>query len=119
MLDALLRGWGGDQLLAAYNAERRAVAVRNGASSTKNYGAWVQAVGRDLVLDDTPEGEAQRRAVGDQMNAMLANEWHSFGVAMGYRYDASPIVVPDEDHETPDEPRDYVQQDMAGHRAAP
>lgn len=50
MLDALLRGWGGDRLLAAYNAERRPVAIRNGTSSTKNYGAWVQAVGRDLVL---------------------------------------------------------------------
>ena len=49
MLDALIRGWGGDQLLTAYNAERRPVAIRNGASSTKNYGAWVQAAGRDLT----------------------------------------------------------------------
>jgi hypothetical protein len=117
MLDALLRGWGGDQLLAAYNAERRPVAIRNGTSSTRNYGAWVQAVGRDLVLDDTPAGEAQRRAVGDQMNAMLASEWHSFGVAMGYRYDASPIVIPDGVPPTPDEPGDYVQTARPGHRA--
>jgi 2-polyprenyl-6-methoxyphenol hydroxylase-like FAD-dependent oxidoreductase len=117
MLDALLRGWGGHQLLAAYNAERRPVAIRNGSSSTKNYGAWVQAVGRDLVLDDTPEGEAQRRAVGEQMNAMLANEWHSFGVAMGYRYDTSPIVIPDGTPPTPDEPGDYVQTARPGHRA--
>jgi len=117
MLDALLRGWGGDRLLAAYNAERRPVAIRNGTSSTKNYGAWVQAVGRDLVLDNTPEGEAQRRAVGEQMNAMLANEWHSFGVAMGYRYDTSPIVVPDGTPPTPDEPGEYVQTARPGHRA--
>ena len=117
MLDALLRGWGGDQLLAAYNAERRPVAIRNGTSSTKNYGAWVQAVGRDLVLDDTLEGEAQRRAVGEQMNAMLAQEWYSFGVAMGYRYDASPIVVPDGTPPTPDEPSEYVQTARPGHRA--
>jgi 2-polyprenyl-6-methoxyphenol hydroxylase-like FAD-dependent oxidoreductase len=117
MLDALLRGWGGDQLLAAYDAERRPVAIRNGTSSTKNYGAWVQAVGRDLVLDDTPQGEAQRRAVGDQMNAMLGSEWHSFGVAMGYRYDTSPIVIPDGTPPTPDEPGDYVQTARPGHRA--
>ena len=104
-------------MLAAYNAERRPVAIRNGTSSTRNYGAWVQAVGRDLVLDDTPEGEAQRRAVGAQMNAMLANEWHSFGVAMGYRYDASPIVVPDGTPPTPDEPGEYVQTARPGHRA--
>jgi 2-polyprenyl-6-methoxyphenol hydroxylase-like FAD-dependent oxidoreductase len=117
MLDALLSGWGGDHLLAAYNAERRPVAIRNGTSSTKNYGAWVQAVGRNLVLDDTPEGEAQRRAVGEQMNAMLAQEWYSFGIAMGYRYDASPIVVPDGTPPTPDDPSAYVQTARPGHRA--
>jgi 2-polyprenyl-6-methoxyphenol hydroxylase-like FAD-dependent oxidoreductase len=117
MLDATLRGWGGERLLAAYDAERRPVAIRNGTSSTKNYGAWVQAVGRDLVLDDTPEGEAQRRAVGDQMNAMLAGEWHSFGVAMGYRYDASPIVVTDGTPPPPDDPSEYLQTARPGHRA--
>jgi hypothetical protein len=77
----------------------------------------VQAVGRDLALDDTPEGEAQRRAVGEQMNAMLAQEWYSFGVAMGYRYDASPIVVPDGTLPTPDDPGEYVQTARPGHRA--
>jgi len=117
MLAALVRGWGGDQLLTAYDAERRPVAIRNGTSSTQNYGAWVRAVGREHVLDDTPEGEAQRRAVGDQMNAMLAQEWHSFGVAMGYRYDASPIVVPDGTPPTPDDPSEYVQTARPGHRA--
>ena len=117
MLDALIRGWGGDQLLTAYNAERRPVAIRNGTSSTQNYGAWVRAVGRELVLDDTPEGEAQRRAVGDQMNAMLAQEWHSFGVAMGYRYDTSPIICPDGTPPTPDDPSEYVQTARPGHRA--
>jgi 2-polyprenyl-6-methoxyphenol hydroxylase-like FAD-dependent oxidoreductase len=117
MLDARLRGWGGDQLLAAYSAERRPVAIRNGTSSTRNYGAWVQAAGRDLVLDDTPQAEAQRRAVGQQMNAMLAHEWHSFGVAMGYRYDPSPVVVPDGTPPTADDPGVYVQTARPGHRA--
>jgi 2-polyprenyl-6-methoxyphenol hydroxylase-like FAD-dependent oxidoreductase len=117
MLEALVRGWGGDQLLTAYDAERRPVAIRNGTSSTQNYGAWVRAVGREHVLDDTPEGEAQRRAVGDQMNAMLGQEWHSFGVAMGYRYDTSPAVVPDGTPPPPDDPSQYVQTARPGHRA--
>jgi 2-polyprenyl-6-methoxyphenol hydroxylase-like FAD-dependent oxidoreductase len=117
MLDALVRGWGGDGLLEAYDAERRPVAIRNGASSTQNYGAWVRSAGREHVLDDTPEGEAQRRAVGAQMNAMLRQEWHSFGVAMGYRYDSSPIVVPDGTLPTPDDPSEYVPTARPGHRA--
>jgi hypothetical protein len=51
------------------------------------------------------------------MNAMLAQEWYSFGVAMGYRYDASPIIVPDGTPPTPDEPSEYVQTARPGHRA--
>jgi 2-polyprenyl-6-methoxyphenol hydroxylase-like FAD-dependent oxidoreductase len=117
MLDARLRGWGDQGLLDAYTAERRPVAIRNGTSSTQNYGAWVQAVGRDLVLDDTPEGEAQRRAVGDQMNALLSQEWHSVGVGLGYRYDSSPVVVPDGTPPTPDDPGEYVPTARPGHRA--
>jgi 2-polyprenyl-6-methoxyphenol hydroxylase-like FAD-dependent oxidoreductase len=117
MLDALVRGWGGDQLLTAYNAERRPVAIRNGTSSTQNYGAWVRSAGREYVLDDTAEGEAQRSAVGAQMNAMLQQEWHSFGVGMGYRYDTSPIVVPDGTPPTPDDPSEYLPTARPGHRA--
>jgi hypothetical protein len=51
------------------------------------------------------------------MNAMLASEWHSFGVAMGYRYDTSPIAITDGTPPTPDEPGDYVQTARPGHRA--
>jgi hypothetical protein len=51
------------------------------------------------------------------MNAMLAQEWHSFGVAMGYRYDASPVVVPDGTPPTPDDPSEYVPTARPGHRA--
>jgi hypothetical protein len=51
------------------------------------------------------------------MNAMLAQEWHSFGVAMGYRYDTSPVVVPDGTPPTPDDPSEYVPTARPGHRA--
>ncbi|MCU1616675.1 MAG: hypothetical protein JWO98_4215 [Frankiales bacterium] len=117
MLAALVSGWGGEGLLPAYEAERRPVAIRNGTSSTKNYAAWVHAVGREHVLEDTPEGEAQRQAVGAQMSAMLSQEWHSFGIAMGYRYDASPIVVPDGTPAPDDEPSVYLQTARPGSRA--
>jgi hypothetical protein len=36
---------------------------------------------------------------------------------MGYRYDTSPIVIPDGTPPTPDEPGDYVQTARPGHRA--
>ncbi len=117
MLDALVRGWGGPRLLEAYDLERRSVAIRNSLSSTKNYAVWVEKTGRDRVLEDTPEGEAQRRAIGAQMSASLKQEWFSLGIGMGYRYEGSPIIVPDGTPPTPDDPSDYVQTARPGHRA--
>ncbi|HVV08382.1 FAD-dependent monooxygenase [Amycolatopsis sp.] len=117
MLAALLRGWGGAGLLDAYHAERRPVAIRNSASSTRNYGVWVQSGGREHVLEDSPLGEEQRQAIGARMSAMLRQEWHSLGVGMGYRYDSSPIVVPDGTPPTPDDASEYVPTARPGHRA--
>jgi hypothetical protein len=51
------------------------------------------------------------------MSAMLRQEWHSFGIAMGYRYDASPLVVPDGTPEPPDDPSVYVPTARPGSRA--
>lgn len=117
MLQALVNGWGGPGLLQAYTAERRPVADRNTGSSTQNYKAWVQKSGRELLLDDTPEGEAQRRAVGAEMSEALRQEWYSLGIGMGYRYDKSPIVVPDGTPPTADDPTIYIPTARPGHRA--
>jgi len=117
MLAALVQGWGGPRLVDAYSAERRPVAVRNGDFSSRNYGGWVQETRWDALHENSPEGEKQRRALGEQMNERLQHEWHSFGVAMGYRYDASPIVVADGTAAPPDDAGVYVQTARPGHRA--
>jgi len=117
MLTALLEGWGGEGLLDAYSVERRTVAIRNSAASTRNYTTWVDNTGRDRLLQDSPEGAAQREAIGRRMTAALSSEWHSLGVGMGYRYDQSPIVVADGTPPTPDDPSEYVPTARPGHRA--
>jgi 2-polyprenyl-6-methoxyphenol hydroxylase-like FAD-dependent oxidoreductase len=117
MLDAVLRGWGGPELLDAYSRERRPVAIRNSESSTRNYAGWVRSGGYEYVLEDSVRGEEQRRAIGAQMSATLRQEWHSLGVGMGYRYDQSPVIVPDGTPPTPDDPSEYVQTARPGHRA--
>jgi hypothetical protein len=68
-------------------------------------------------MQEGPEGEASRREVGARMSAQLYPEWNSYGVAMGYRYDDSPIVVPDGTPATEDDPSKYVQTARPGHRA--
>lgn len=117
VLDALLAGWGGDGLLDAYSAERRGVAIRNSSASTRNYNAWVGGTDYSGVLREGPEGDTARREIGARLSAMLYPEWNSYGVAMGYRYDDSPIVVPDGTPATDDDPSVYVQTARPGHRA--
>lgn len=116
MLAARVAGWGGDALLDAYTSERRPVALRNLGSATQNYNAWV-GNGMNHVALDGPVGEAARRNIGNSMVVGLHQEWSSQGIALGYRYDESPIVVPDGTPNSADHPSFYVPTARPGHRA--
>ena len=117
ILQALVEGWGGAGLLEAYTAERRPVAIRNGSSSSQNYAIWVEQKGRERVLEEGAEADEQRRVLGQQMVASLKQEFQSLGIAMGYNYEASPVIVPDGTPSPPDEPSMYFQTARPGHRA--
>ena len=117
ILHALLEGWGGPGLIEAYNTERRPIAIRNGADSTRNFSIWIYRQGRDKVLDDGPEADDQRRVLGEKMTSTLREEFQALGLALGYNYADSPIIVPDGSPAPPDEPSTYVQTARPGHRA--
>ena len=116
MLAARVQGWGGDALLDAYTEERRPVALRNLGSATQNYNAWVGS-GMDNVVRDDAVGEAARRNIGNSLVVSLSQEWSSQGIALGYRYDNSPLVVGDGTPATPDHPSYFVPTARPGHRA--
>jgi 2-polyprenyl-6-methoxyphenol hydroxylase-like FAD-dependent oxidoreductase len=117
MLAALVDGWGGEGLLSAYDLERRPVAIRNARSSTANYQGWVDNRGYRDVLREDSAGEQCRQRIGDRLASSLHQEWNSLGIDLGYRYDQSPVVVPDGSPATPDDPSDYVPTSRPGHRA--
>ena len=117
VLNACLQGWGGETLLGAYGAERRAVAIRNCGSSTRNFANWIGSGDWGGVLDNTPEGAATRARIGQQMAESLYEEWFSTGIGLGYRYDASPVIVADGTSPTPDQGSVYVPTARPGHRA--
>ena len=48
---------------------------------------------------------------------MMKREWFSIGIHLGYRYESSPIIVPDETPEPPDTVMTYEQTARPGHRA--
>jgi 2-polyprenyl-6-methoxyphenol hydroxylase-like FAD-dependent oxidoreductase len=117
ILQALLEGWGGKALADAYTAERRPVAIRNGLSSTKNYGIWIERAGREYILEAGSEGSEQRSLLGQKLAVALKQEFHSLGIAMGYNYAGSPVIVQDDSSAPADEPSVYVQTARPGHRA--
>ncbi|KAL2808099.1 FAD binding domain-containing protein [Aspergillus granulosus] len=117
MLQALLEGWGESALAAAYTAERRPIAIRNGAGSTRNFAIWTARKGRDKVLNDGPDAEIQRHALGEDMAANMRQEFQSLGLALGYNYAESPLIVQDGSDAPADDADIYIQTARPGHRA--
>jgi len=116
-LAAVVRGGAGEGLLDSYQAERKPVAVRNTTRAAANYHADL-ALPTDPILDD-PEaaGKRARQAAARQVRETREAEWRSLGVQLGYRYEGSPIVVPDGSVEPVDEPTSYAPAARPGHRA--
>lgn len=116
-LCAVLDGWGGTDLLASYHAERRSVGERNVNASAHNYYAMTSPKNCDSIPDDSADGEATRRRVAADISAATMNEWETMGLVLGYRYENSPICVPDGTAPDEDHPRFYRPMARPGHRA--
>ncbi len=116
-LDAVLQGWGGERLVASYDAERRPVggrAVRMATALYKNNEAF--RAGGDLE-EAGPAGDERRRGVGEHLVAHIGAEFRTVGLQIGYRYEGSPIIVPDGTPEAPDNPEVYQPTARPGSRA--
>jgi len=116
-LDAVLRGWGGDALLDSYEAERRPIGIRNSVASSRNFRGWQPAADTAHILEDGPVGQQARDNVGAALIESTRPEWHSLGVILGYRYEGSPICVPDGSPEPPDGYSAYLPTNRPGSRA--
>jgi hypothetical protein len=115
-LQAMLQGWGGDALLDSYTAERQPVGVRNTNASAGNYFALKSVQNCSAVNDDSEIGAAVRREVGDVIATATGTEWETLGIHLGYRYENSPVCVPDGTPADEDSPRYYVPTTRPGHR---
>lgn len=102
-LAACVKGWGGPKLLESYQSERMAVARRNRDHVKQCAAAAFEATfGRtDAILDESPQGAADREALAAAFAAKTSRLYESWGAELGYRY-RSDIVDHDEDTETDD-----------------
>ena len=94
-LAALLRGWGGETLLRAYEVERRQAHERTIAEAVINFATTGNQLVRPALEDVGVIGEATRREVGEIIQATKIREFRTLGIVLGMRYQNSPIVVPD------------------------
>ena len=114
-LAAMVQGWGGDGLLASYEAERKPIALRNTGAArqlSKNIG--------DIAIppaleQESPEGEQARRELGAILST-CGEQYGSIGVQLGARYDGSLIVAEDGAPPT-DDFINYTPSSVPGGRA--
>jgi 2-polyprenyl-6-methoxyphenol hydroxylase-like FAD-dependent oxidoreductase len=93
-LEATLKGYGGPNLLASYEVERRQIGDRNvGASRYASVGRrkW-RSMWRPNIRDDTPEGRQTREIVTTIANVEQRKSNEMIGAELGYRYVSSPII---------------------------
>jgi 2-polyprenyl-6-methoxyphenol hydroxylase-like FAD-dependent oxidoreductase len=94
-LEAVLRGWGGERLLASYEAERRPIAERTIREAVANMSVLAPELGNANLDAPGLVGEQARRAAAQVIRATKDREFHSLGLVLGYQYDASPVIVDD------------------------
>lgn len=116
-LAAVLQGWGGDLLLDSFDAERRPIGVRNAAEASRNLRRMRSPGRNEELLDDSEAGAALRRRVGTALSEAMRHEWFTLGMHLGYRYENSPICLPDGTSPVADDPRNYIPTARSGSRA--
>jgi len=94
-LTAVLKGWGSPALLDSYETERRPVHQAVIDEAVANHAVLGGQLYIDGLEDDTPEGEALRKAVGERILAAKAREFHTLGTVLGLGYEKSPLNTPD------------------------
>jgi 2-polyprenyl-6-methoxyphenol hydroxylase-like FAD-dependent oxidoreductase len=116
-LAAAVSGWGGPELLATYEVERRPVALRNVRQATENFvGDRKRQIDPDIARA-TPEGDRARAGLRAKITASQSRQFLTDGTALGYRYDGSPICIPDGSQTLPDTIVEYRPNALPGARA--
>ncbi|MBB1632485.1 FAD-dependent oxidoreductase [Cupriavidus sp. UME77] len=116
-LQAVLEGWGAEQLLSAYESERRPVGQRNVDAAAVNFSLTRPKLSYAHVEEEGSRGEAARAMLRRDMLDGTRQEWETLGVHLGYRYEGSPLIWSDGTAAPPDDLSEYVPCARPGHRA--
>src|SRR4051812_45885188 len=116
-LAATLAGWGGPGLLESYETERQPVGRRNIGHADVSHQGDREREPPPEIFQDTPAGERERRTMGDAIVASMTRKFITDGLALGYRYDPSPICWNEADAAPHAAIEDYRPNAVTGSRA--
>ena len=89
---AMLHGWGGPDLLASYEAERRPVAERPLSAAARQEAFTAPGFAGSALESDSDVGSALRERMAQAIQSAKRSEFHSLGLVLGYDYPSSSIV---------------------------
>ena len=69
------------------------------------------------IEEDSPAGAQVRKHVGEALVRGVGRMFRTTGLQIGYRYEDSPICVPDGTPSYPDDPEDFIPSARPGSRA--
>ncbi len=116
-LQAVLNGWASPALLSSYELERRPIAWRNVNAAASNFSLLTPKLSFAGIEASGAAGDEARQNLSYDLSERTRQEWEPHGINLGYRYEGSPIVVPDGTPEPADDPSRYVPTARPGHRA--
>ena len=97
-LAAVLKGWGGEQLLESYEIERKPIGFRNTGACRKYSIKWQDPDIPPELEDETPAGEEARQNAATMSyiadnHFLVPEDEDCTGVQLGARYDGSPLII--------------------------
>ena len=116
-LEGALAGWGGAGLLPSYEIERRPVGKRNVGHADLSHANDRNQKPDPAIAEDSPQGARARRAMGEAIVQAQTRKFVTDGIALGYRYEPSPICWPDGSPAPPDSVSEYHPTTRPGSRA--
>ena len=120
-LEAVVKGWGGSDLLALLRGGAAAGGLaqrRRGEPQSAPHAVDPRTPARARRYSSPgAASDAARKEYGEWFAAIMRHEWFANGVMLGYRYDGSPIVWSDGTPAPPDPSHPYTQTARPGARA--
>jgi 2-polyprenyl-6-methoxyphenol hydroxylase-like FAD-dependent oxidoreductase len=116
-LAAVLKGWGGNQLLDSYEQERRPVHALVLDEAVANHSILSHQLWTDGLDADNATGDALRKDVGARIQTSKMREFNTLGVMLGYHYEHSSVIVPDGSLEPGHDFVNYIPSSRPGHLA--